>query len=116
MFTAWLGVMMYLAPGVSDRVIAELAGLARTAGGGELVLTFAHPKRPSGPDGVAASAVLAGEPWFDRAGPAEIVRRLRAAGFSGADIVPAALLAERYFPGRTDLPAPRRSSLAVAAL
>ncbi len=110
MLVAWLGVMMYLPPDASDRV---LAAVARLAAGSELVLTFAHPPIP-GHDRLADAVGAAGEPWLDRPGPLGMERRLEAAGFATWRIVPVEELRDRYFSGRADLPAPRRPSLAVA--
>jgi methyltransferase (TIGR00027 family) len=110
MLVAWLGVMMYLPPDASDRV---LAAVARLAPGSELVLTFAHPPIP-GHDRLADAVGAAGEPWLDRPGPLGMERRLEAAGFATWRIVPVEEVRDRYFTGRTDLPAPRRPSLAVA--
>lgn len=110
MLIAWLGVMMYLPPDASDRVLTTAAGLAP---GSELVLTFAHPAIP-GRDRLADAVGAAGEPWLDRPDPRGLGLRLDAAGFARWTIVPPGAIRDRYFTGRTDLPAPSRPTLAVA--
>jgi methyltransferase (TIGR00027 family) len=107
---AWLGVMMYLPPEASDRVLGTVA---RLAPGSVLVLTFAHPA-VAGRDRVAERAEAAGEPWLDRPGADGMASRLAKAGFDRWRIVPAEEIHDRYFAGRRDLSAPSRPSLAVA--
>jgi methyltransferase (TIGR00027 family) len=109
-FVAWLGVMVYLPPEASDRVLGSVAALPP---GSELVLTFAHPPIP-GRDHLGDAVAATGEPWLDRPGPDAMAGRLEAAGFARWSVVPTETIRERYFAGRSDLPAPRRASLAIA--
>jgi methyltransferase (TIGR00027 family) len=108
---AMLGVMMYLPPEASDRVFRAVA---RLAPGSQLIVTFAHPAR-HGADRIADAAAAGGERWLDRPGEEAMAARLAAAGFRRWEVIAVATIRERYFAGRTDLEAPRRSSIAVAS-
>lgn len=110
-FISMLGVTMYLSPAAVDAVLAWAAGLAK---GSEMVLTWSRPPAPGDDDALAERAAAVGEPWRTRIGHEQLQARFGELGFARWEFVPAALLQECYFAGRTDgLPAPRRSSMVV---
>lgn len=108
---SWLGVTMYLSRPAIRAVLAFVGGLPA---GTRISLTFAQPSE-DGSDPLADLAAQAGEPWLSRFTPEEMAGEFRAAGFRRWDIPGPEALAARFFQDRADgLPAPRRSSLALA--
>jgi methyltransferase (TIGR00027 family) len=102
---ASLGVSMYLTKDANTATLGQLAALAP---GSTLVMTFApllelldeedRQARMFAENGARGS----GTPWLSSFAPEEIVAMARDAGFADAWHVPAAMLNERYFAGRTD--------------
>ncbi|HEU4950449.1 MAG TPA: SAM-dependent methyltransferase [Holophagaceae bacterium] len=108
---SWLGVTMYLTLPAIRAVLSFIGGLPA---GTRILFTFAQPAE-EGDGRLADLAAEAGEPWLTRFTAEELAEELRAAGFRRWDIPRAEDLAARYFQDRPDgLPAPRRSSLALA--
>lgn len=99
------GVSMYL---TREAVAAGLRQVAALAPGSTLAMTFVLPIEFAGPDvrrGLEIAergARAAGTPFLSFFRPEEIVAMAREAGFKKAQHVPAAMLAERYFAGRSD--------------
>lgn len=102
---ASLGVTMYL---THEANLITLRQAARLAPGSTLVITFQLPLEMLDPvdrPGRAATekgARAAGTPFISFYPPDEIVALARAAGLMDVRLVPAGLLAERYFAGRGD--------------
>jgi methyltransferase (TIGR00027 family) len=118
-FFSWLGVTMYLTEKAVLDVLRVVAGFPR---GSEIVFTFA-PK-PTG-DGTADAvmarfaeiAAAAGEPWITYFDPDDLIAKVRALGFSAAEMLDPAEAATRYFTARKDdLPPPRRRSIVSAVV
>ncbi len=102
---ASLGVSMYL---TRDANVATLRQLASLAPGSTLVMTFAPPLDLLDDEDRAARLVTengaraSGAPWLSFFAPWQIVALARDAGFAEARHVPAAMLNQRYFAGRSD--------------
>jgi methyltransferase (TIGR00027 family) len=99
------GVAMYLTKEANAATLRQIAGLAP---GSTLALTFLLPSdlqdealRP-GFEAAERGARAAGTPFVSFYEPAELLRVATDAGFRTVQHVPAALLNERYFTGRTD--------------
>jgi methyltransferase (TIGR00027 family) len=99
------GVSMYL---TKDAVAATLRQVAALAAGSTLAMTFLLPLELMGPDvrpgfEMAEKGARAnGTPFLSFFTPPEMLALAREAGFRDVRHVPAAMLAERYFAGRTD--------------
>ena len=99
------GVSMYL---TKDAIAATLGHVAALAPGSTLAMTFMLPielmdpeVRP-GVERAADGARASGTPFISFFTPAEMLALARDAGFREVRHVSAAMLAERYFAGRTD--------------
>jgi len=99
------GVSMYL---TRDAVIATLRRVAALASGSTLVMSFMLPielldpeVRP-GVERAAEGARASGTPFISFFTPPEILALALDAGFKEVQHVSAAVLAQRYFAGRTD--------------
>jgi len=100
------GVAMYLTKEANAATLRQIA--AALAPGSTLAMTFMPPfdlideaDRP-GLEAAERGARAAGTPFLSFFRPAEMVALARDAGFTTAEHVPAAVLNERYFAGRTD--------------
>ncbi len=99
------GVSMYL---TRAAIAATLRQVASLVPGSTLVLSFMLPIELADPDvrpGIeraAAGARASGTPFVSFFTPAEMLALAREAGFATVEHVSAAMLAERYFAGRTD--------------
>ena len=110
-FFACLGVLAYLTSGAIARMLQGISAIPGTRG---LVLAFA-PRLPGREESPAAErAVRAGEPWLSRFTAREIAALLESCGFRSVQFLSPQAAAERYFKGRSDLPAPRLARLCVA--
>ncbi len=114
------GVSMYL---TRDATMATLREVASLAPGSTFAMSFMLPIELNDPEirlGVeraAAGAKASGTPWLSFFTPAEILSMAREAGFRTVEHISAAMLAQRYFRGRTDGLRPPNNSeeLLVAA-
>jgi O-methyltransferase involved in polyketide biosynthesis len=99
------GVSMYLTRNAIAATLREIAGLAS---GSTLVMSFLLPIELADPDvrpGLELAekgARASGTPFISFFTPAEMLALAREAGFRDARHVSAAMLAQRYFAGRTD--------------
>lgn len=99
------GVSMYLS---RDAVAATLRQIAALAPGSTLAMSFllplelADPKLRPGLERAVEGARASGTPFLSFFTSPEIVRLAREAGFKEARHISAAMLAERYFAGRSD--------------
>jgi methyltransferase (TIGR00027 family) len=99
------GVSMYL---TKDAVAATLRQVAALAPGSMLAMTFllplelADPEVRPGLEMAEKGARASGTPFLSFFTPPEMLALAREAGFRKVQHVSAALLAERYFAGRTD--------------
>ena len=99
------GVSMYL---TKDAIAATLRQVASLAPGSTLVMTFLVPIELASPDvrpGFLRSeqgARASGTPFLSFFTPTEMLTLAREAGFREVQHVPSAVLAQRYFAGRTD--------------
>ena len=99
------GVSMYL---TRDAITATLHKIATLAPGSTLAMSFMLPIELLDPDvrpGVeraAEGARASGTPFISFFTPAEMLALARDAGFKDVQHVSAAMLAQRYFAGRTD--------------
>jgi len=99
------GVSMYL---TEEAIAATLRRVAMLAAGSSLVMSFMLPIEMADPDirpGIeraAAGARANGTPFISFFTPPEMLELARATGFRKVEHVSAAMLAARYFAGRTD--------------
>lgn len=99
------GVSMYLSREANVATLREVATLAE---GSKVATTFllplelADPEARPGLERAAQGARASGTPFVSFFTPAEMLALAREAGFREALHVSAAMLAERYFAGRTD--------------
>jgi len=99
------GVSMYL---TRQAIMATLRQVAALAAGSTFVMSFllplemADPEDRVGLERAAQGARASGTPFISFFRPEEMLAMAREAGFQGARHVSAAMLAERYFAGRTD--------------
>jgi methyltransferase (TIGR00027 family) len=99
------GVSMYL---THDAIIATLRQIAVLAPGSTLVMSFMlpiellDPEIRVGVERAAEGARASGTPFISFFTPSEMLALAHEAGFKEARHVSAAMLAERYFDGRTD--------------
>lgn len=100
------GVSMYLSKEANLAALRNVA--AMMAPGSTFAMTFLLPLELADPDvrpGLEMAekgARASGTPFISFFTPAEILPLAREAGFAGVEHVPASLLADRYFSGRTD--------------
>jgi methyltransferase (TIGR00027 family) len=99
------GVSMYL---TRDAIATTLRQVASLAPGSTLAMSFmlpielADPEVRTGIERAAAGARANGTPFISFFTPTEILTMAHDAGFKEVHHVSAAMLAERYFAGRTD--------------
>jgi methyltransferase (TIGR00027 family) len=99
------GVSMYL---TKDAIAATLRQVAALAPGSTLAMTFllplelADPELRPGLQRAEKGARASGTPFISFFTPTEMLALAREAGFREAGHVSAAILAQRYFAGRTD--------------
>jgi methyltransferase (TIGR00027 family) len=99
------GVSMYL---TKDATAATLRQVAALAPGSTLIMTFlmplnlADPEVKSGVEQATKGARNSGTPFISFYTPEEMLALARECGFKEAVHVSTAVLAERYFSGRTD--------------
>jgi methyltransferase (TIGR00027 family) len=104
-FFSWLGVVMYLPDDAAFRTLAFIASLPARS---EVVFDFTVPPEQMSLASQFAAARLAqgvaalGETFKSAFDPAELVRRLRGAGFSDAETLGADELNALHFAGRSD--------------
>jgi methyltransferase (TIGR00027 family) len=104
-FFAWLGVTMYL---TADAFAATLGYIASRPEGSGVAFDYAVPRASLGlfgrfaHDRLAKRVEAAGEPFRTFFDPAELRRRLEAAGFHSIEDLGAAEINARYFANRTD--------------
>ena len=110
-FFACLGVLAYLTSGAIARMLKGIAAIPGTRG---LVLAFAPPSPGRKASHAAERAARAGEPWLSCFTPGEISDVLGSSGFSSVQFLLPEAAADRYFRGRSDLPAPRLTRLCLA--
>ena len=107
------GVSMYL---TREAIVATLRHVAALASGSTLVMSFmlpielVDPEVRPGVERAAAGARASGTPFISFFTPAEMLAVARDAGFNSVEHVSAAMLAQRYFAGRTDGLRPPRNS------
>src|SRR5438874_7530480 len=99
------GVSMYL---TKDAIAATLRRVAALASGSTLAMTFllpldlADPEVRPGLELAEKGARASGTPFISFFTPPDMLAMAREAGFKEVQHVSAAILAERYFAGRTD--------------
>ncbi|HVW78435.1 MAG TPA: class I SAM-dependent methyltransferase [Alloacidobacterium sp.] len=99
------GVSMYL---TQEAITATLRQIAQLAPGSTLAMTYLLPIELSDPEErpgwemAEKGARRAGTPFISFFTPEEIIALAKEAGFKEARHVPASMLIERYFSGRTD--------------
>jgi len=117
-WTSCLGVLAYLRKETVKRIFLETARLPKGSG---IVFAFAPDTDQLGEGerpGTHASARAAeqGEPWLTRMKIGELERDLKGMGFQDVRFLSPDEARDRYYKGRTDLPAPRKVRLCVASL
>ncbi len=113
------GVSMYL---TRDAIAATLRQVATLAAGTTLVMTFilplelVEPEERPGLEAAERGARASGTPFVSFFAPSEMLALGRGAGFREVRHVSGALLAQRYFAGRTDGLRPGSEELLVATV
>lgn len=116
---ASIGVSMYL---TRDAIAATLRQVATLAAGTTLVMTFilplelVEPEERPGLEAAERGARASGTPFVSFFAPSEMLALGRGAGFREVRHVSGALLAQRYFAGRTDGLRPGSEELLVATV
>ena len=112
-FVACLGVLAYLKPETARQVFKGVAGLAP---GSHFVFAFAstpaHPR--DGGTSLAARTASLGEPWFTRFETDKLEADLKTIGFHRVSFLDPSDASQKYYKGRSDLPAPRNTRLCTA--
>ena len=102
---ACAGVSLYL---TKSAIAATLRQIAMLAPGSTLAMTFilprelAEPEERPGYEAAEKGARASGTPFVSFFAPAEMLALAREAGFREVRHVPAAVLTQRYFAGRSD--------------
>jgi methyltransferase (TIGR00027 family) len=102
---AWLGVVPYL---TREAVMSTLAFVAALAKGSEIVFDYAQQPGKESPEqraffeAMAERVAASGEPFRSFFEPEELLRDVKALGFSLVEDLNAAALNARYFQGRAD--------------
>jgi methyltransferase (TIGR00027 family) len=118
-FFSWLGVTIYLTEEAVEDVFRELV---RFPSGSEVAFTFSQPPEKKsfwqkifGRPSLATMAAKAGEPWLTYYEPEKLRWMLLETGFSEIYFLTPDASRQRYFADhRTDIPVPRRTSIASA--
>lgn len=104
-FFSWLGVTRYLAPRVVMATLEVIGGFGQ---GSEIVFDFGVPPERANQEQIRGAIALArrvadvGEPFKSFFDPKALSERMKALGFSIADIWGRDALNARYFAGRAD--------------
>lgn len=102
---AWLGVVPYL---THDAIVATLRFIAGLPGGTTVIFDYGEPASERDASAAAAHKAMAervaarGEPFRSFFKPEDLMRDVKAAGFSRAEDFDAAILNPRYFANRGD--------------
>ena len=102
---AWLGVVPYL---TREAVMGTLSFVASLAKGSEIVFDYAEtpgketPEQRAHFDAMAERVAASGEPFRSFFEPDDLVRDVKACGFSFVENLNASALNARYFNGRSD--------------
>jgi len=112
-FTACLGVLIYLTPNTIDKIFRFLGGFAA---GSEFVFT-ASQKRDDTLTNAAEKAATAGEPWITYFEPEELIKQLKDCGFSEATFLTLEETEKLYFTNhQIHLPLPTRNGIVRAVI
>ncbi|MGH8100974.1 MAG: class I SAM-dependent methyltransferase [Chthoniobacterales bacterium] len=118
-FFSWLGVTVYLTEEAVEDVFREIA---RFPSGSEIAFTFSQPPEKKtfwqkifGRPSIAKMAAKAGEPWLTYYEPEKLRWMLSETGFPEVYFLTPDASRQKYFADhRTDIPVPRRTSIASA--
>jgi len=113
-FTACLGVLIYLTRTTADKIFSFLGGLPA---GSEFVFTASQNGDNAWARIAAERAAAAGEPWITYFEPEQLIAQLIDCGFSQASYLTTEDTEKLYFEGtKVHLPLPSRMSIARAAI
>ena len=113
-FTACLGVLIYLTRSASDKIFRFLGGLPA---GSEFIFTAAQTREDALTNKAAERSAAAGEPWITYFEPGVLIKQLKDAGFSKASFFTADEAEKLYFEGtNVHLPLPARMSIVRAVI
>ena len=113
-FVSCLGVLAYLTPGTVRKIFATIG---RMPAGSRMALAFAPPNTEGSDRGTGAAAERAaalGESWQTFFVEDDLRNELTRSGFRRVTFLRTEDAAERYYHGRTDLPAPKKTRLCIA--
>lgn len=113
-FVSCLGVLAYLTLGTARRIFGAIG---RMPTGSRMALAFAPQVHEGGDQRAGAAAEHAaalGEPWQTYFTEDDLRNELTRGGFHRVTFLRADDAADRYYHGRTDLPAPKRTRLCIA--
>jgi methyltransferase (TIGR00027 family) len=113
-FTACLGVLIYLTRETADKIFRFLGGLPA---GSEFVFTASQNRDNAWATTAAERSAAAGEPWITYFEPQELIKQLKDAGFSEASFLTTEETEKLYFEGtKVRLPLPTRMSIVRAVI
>jgi methyltransferase (TIGR00027 family) len=113
-FTACLGVLIYLTRETADKIFRFLGGLPA---GSEFVFTASQNRDNAWATTAAERSAAAGEPWITYFEPEELIKQLKDAGFSEASFLTTEKTEKLYFEGsEIHLPLPTRMSIVRAVI
>lgn len=113
-FTACLGVLIYLTRSTADKIFRFLGGLPQ---GSEFVFTASQKRDDTWASIAAAKSADAGEPWITFFEPEELIKQLKNYGFSEASFLTIEETEKMYFEGtKVRLPLPSRMGIVSAVI
>jgi methyltransferase (TIGR00027 family) len=113
-FTACLGVLIYLTQNSIDKIFRFLGGFAA---GSEFVFTASQKRDDTWANATAEKAATAGEPWITYFEPEELIKQLKDCGFSEAAFLTLEETERLYFTNhQIHLPLPTRNGIVRAVI
>jgi len=113
-FTACLGVLIYLTRETADKIFRFLGGLPA---GSEFVFTASQNRDNAWATTAAERSAATGEPWITYFEPEELIKQLKDLGFSKASFLTTEETEKLYFEGtKIHLPLPARMSIIRAVI
>ncbi|MDP9078257.1 MAG: SAM-dependent methyltransferase [Bacteroidota bacterium] len=113
-FTACLGVLIYLTRDTADKIFHFLGGLPK---GSEFIFSASQNKDNAWATRAAERSAAAGEPWITYFEPDELIKLLKGCGFTKVSFLTTEETEKLYFEGtRIRLPLPARASIVRAVI
>ncbi|MDB5091300.1 MAG: S-adenosyl-L-methionine-dependent methyltransferase, partial [Mucilaginibacter sp.] len=113
-FTACLGVLIYLTRDTADKIFRFIGGLPA---GSEFIFTASQNRDNAWATAAAERSAAAGEPWITYFEPEELIKQLKDCGFSEASFLTTEETEKLYFEGtKIRLALPTRMSIVRAVI